>query len=70
MNVVIAGMLFVLSQLVFYLWSEKSIGSNSKMDGSFVATVLETASVFMVYLFWESITDGKWCAFMWDGSDN
>ena len=34
-------------------------GSNSKIDGSFVATLLETAAVGVLYLAWKSITEGK-----------
>lgn len=33
-------------------------GTNSKVDGSFVATVLETAAVGVLYLAWRSITEG------------
>lgn len=34
-------------------------GANAKVDGSFVATVLETASVAVLYLAWRSITEGE-----------
>ena len=33
-------------------------GTGSKVDGAFVATLLETASVTVVYLAWRSITEG------------
>jgi len=33
-------------------------GANAKIDGSFVATILETASVGVLYLAWRSITEG------------
>ena len=33
--------------------------TNAKIDGSFVATVLETASVGVLYLAWRSITEGQ-----------
>jgi hypothetical protein len=33
-------------------------GTNAKIDGSFIATVLETASVVALYLAWRSITEG------------
>lgn len=36
-------------------------GSNSKIDGSFVATVLESAAVGVLYLAWKSITEGESC---------
>ena len=34
-------------------------GANAKVDGSFVATILETAAVIVLYLAWRSITEGK-----------
>ena len=39
-------------------------GSNAKVDGSFVATILETASVGMLYLAWKSITEGESIVFL------
>lgn len=33
-------------------------GANAKVDGSFVATILETAAVGVLYLAWRSITEG------------
>jgi hypothetical protein len=67
-NYIIAATLFVLSQLDFYLLSETICkGSGSKIDGSFVATILETATVFVLYLAWRSITEGKLCSFHFDG---
>jgi len=60
-NYIIAATLFVLSQLDFYLLSETICkGSGSKIDGSFVATILETATVFVLYLAWRSITEETW----------
>lgn len=35
-------------------------GASAKVDGSFVATVLETAAVIVLYLAWRSITEGEW----------
>jgi hypothetical protein len=56
----LAGLLFIVSQLVFFLLSRPICsGSNAKVDGSFIATVLETASVFVIYLAWRSITEGN-----------
>ncbi|KAF8799889.1 hypothetical protein BYT27DRAFT_7119247 [Phlegmacium glaucopus] len=57
---VLAACLFVLSQLAWFLLSRVICkGSNSKVDGSFVATLLETASVGVLYLAWKGITEGK-----------
>lgn len=33
-------------------------GSLHKIDGSFIATLLETAAVGVLYLAWDSITEG------------
>jgi hypothetical protein len=33
-------------------------GANHKVDGAFVATILETASVVALYFAWRSITEG------------
>ena len=75
---ILAAILFVLSQLDYFLLNKvrddsqvvsyNSLGSfqvicrgsNAKVDGSFVATVLETASVGVLYLAWRSITEGEW----------
>ena len=34
-------------------------GTKAKIDGSFIATILETASVAVLYLAWRSITEGE-----------
>jgi hypothetical protein len=36
-------------------------GSNQRVDGSFIATILETATVVVIYLAWRSITEGGCC---------
>ncbi|KAF8893736.1 chitin synthase III catalytic subunit-domain-containing protein [Gymnopilus junonius] len=58
---VLAACLFVLSQLAWFLLGRVICkGSNSKVDGSFVATILESASVGVLYLAWKSITEESW----------
>jgi len=58
---VLSGVLFVLSQLDYFLLSKVICrGSSSKVDGSFVATILETAAVGVMYLAWRSITEEDW----------
>jgi hypothetical protein len=53
--------IFLLSQLVYFLLSKFICkGSNRKVDGSFIATLLETASVWVLYLAWRSITEDAW----------
>jgi len=57
----LAAILFVLSQLDYFLLNKVICnGSDAKVDGSFVATVLETASVSVLYLAWRSITEESW----------
>ncbi|KAK0194045.1 chitin synthase III catalytic subunit [Armillaria mellea] len=58
---VLAAVLFVLSQLAWFLLGRVICsGSNSKVDGSFVATLLETACIGVLYLAWRSITEESW----------
>jgi len=35
-------------------------GTDAKIDGSFLATLLETATACLLYLAWESITEDSW----------
>jgi len=58
---ILAATLFVLSQLAWFLLSRVICkGSNFKVDGSFVATLLETAAVGVLYLGWKAITEESW----------
>jgi len=58
---ILATSLFVLSQLAWFLLSRVICkGSNSRVDGSFVATLLETAAVGVLYLAWKAITEESW----------
>jgi len=58
---VLAGILFVLAQLAYFLLSRPICsGTNAKIDGSFLATILETASVIVLYLAWQGITEDYW----------
>ncbi|KIJ53865.1 hypothetical protein M422DRAFT_80461, partial [Sphaerobolus stellatus SS14] len=55
---ILAAILFVLSQLDYFLLSKVICnGSNMKVDGSFIATLLETLTVVIIYLVWRSITE-------------
>ncbi|KIY53512.1 hypothetical protein FISHEDRAFT_68859 [Fistulina hepatica ATCC 64428] len=70
----IAAVLFVLSQLDYFLLSKvickgtsydsssisTSDGTPGKIDGSFIATILETACVGVIFLAWKSITEESW----------
>ncbi|KAH7881888.1 chitin synthase III catalytic subunit [Phlebopus sp. FC_14] len=56
----IAFILFVLSQLDYFLLSKVICRSSSmKVDGSFIATILETAAVVVLYFAWRGITEGE-----------
>jgi len=56
-----AAFLFVLSQLAYFLLSKIICrGTGHKVDGSFVATLLETAAVTVLYFAWTSITEESW----------
>lgn len=59
---ILAGVLFVLSQLDYFLLNKVICnGVNPhRLDGSFVATVLETAAVGVLHLAWRSITEEDW----------
>ncbi|EIM81861.1 uncharacterized protein STEHIDRAFT_65305 [Stereum hirsutum FP-91666 SS1] len=57
----LSGILFVLSQLAWFLLGRVVCsGSGAKVDGSFIATVLETAAVYVLYLAWKNITEESW----------
>ncbi|KAI0088926.1 chitin synthase III catalytic subunit [Irpex rosettiformis] len=59
---VLAAVLFILSQLDYFLLNKvicKGVSSH-RLDGSFVATFLETAAVGVLYLAWRSITEEDW----------
>jgi len=59
---VLAAVLFALSQLDFFLLSKVICNAVNphKLDGSFLATILETAAVCVLYLGWKSITEEYW----------
>ena len=57
---VLAGILFIFAQLAYFLLSRTICdGTNARIDGSFIATALETATVIMLYLAWQGITEGS-----------
>ncbi|KAI6101518.1 chitin synthase III catalytic subunit [Pisolithus croceorrhizus] len=58
---VISAVLFILSQLAYFLLSKVICqGSSAKVDGSFIATLLETTTVVVLYVAWRSITEEDW----------
>jgi hypothetical protein len=62
-----AAILFAVAQVIYFLVNKLIChASSAKVDGSLIATVLETASVVMIYLAWRSITEDNWDD-MWHG---
>ncbi|KAF8555620.1 hypothetical protein OG21DRAFT_1483758 [Imleria badia] len=58
---VISAILFILSQLDYFLLSKVICrGASMKVDGSFIATILETAAVVFIFLGWRGITEEDW----------
>ena len=58
---ILAAILFILAQLAYFLLSRPICdGTNAKVDGSFIATALETATVTVLYLAWQGITEGSY----------
>jgi hypothetical protein len=57
----IAAIIFALSQLAWLLLGKVLCdASKSRVDGIFLATVLETVSVIVLFLGWRSITEESW----------
>ncbi|KZT34053.1 hypothetical protein SISSUDRAFT_318192 [Sistotremastrum suecicum HHB10207 ss-3] len=53
--------IFVLAQLDFYILSRTICqGTKAKIDGSFIATLLNTLSIAILYLGWTHITEESW----------
>jgi hypothetical protein len=50
--------LFKYTQSHFDAHNVAGQGSASKVDGSFIATLLETICVWLLYMAWKSITEG------------
>ncbi|KAJ3731516.1 chitin synthase III catalytic subunit [Lentinula guzmanii] len=58
---ILAGVAFVFSQLAWFLLGKViCVSSGSKLDGSFLATMLETITVVLIFFGWKSITEGAW----------
>lgn len=56
-----AFLLFAIAQVIYFEVSKYiCTASHAKVDGSLIATVLETAAVVMLFLGWRSITEESW----------
>lgn len=57
----LAAILFILSQAAYYALNHRiCTGTHAKVDGSFLATLLETATIVVLYGAWRSITEDSW----------
>ncbi|KAG6896811.1 hypothetical protein C0992_005911 [Termitomyces sp. T32_za158] len=57
----LAALLFVLAQLAWFLLGRVlCTASHHRVDGSFLATVLETAAIVALFFAWRSITEDSW----------
>ncbi|KAG7091436.1 hypothetical protein E1B28_010472 [Marasmius oreades] len=58
---ILAAGVFVLAQLAWFLLGKVICRrTNAKIDGSFIATFLETVCVLLLYLGWRNITEESW----------
>ncbi|GAA6005485.1 hypothetical protein JCM10207_002997 [Rhodosporidiobolus poonsookiae] len=56
-----AAVSFVLAQAAFFALSHKiCTGTNARIDGSWIATLLETVSVGLIYAAWGMTTEDAW----------
>lgn len=56
----LAAILFILSQGAYYgINYQICKGTNAKVDGSFLATLLETGSITALFVAWRSITEDR-----------
>jgi hypothetical protein len=57
----LSAFLFAVSQIIWLLVGKVICnGSNRRLDGIFIATVLQTASIGVLFLAWRSITEDSW----------
>ncbi|GAA5830479.1 hypothetical protein JCM11251_002484 [Rhodosporidiobolus azoricus] len=56
-----AAFIFCLSQAAYYALSYKICdGTNARIDGSWIATLLETVTVGLIYAAWRMVTEDAW----------
>ncbi|BGP13070.1 hypothetical protein JCM10213v2_000989 [Rhodosporidiobolus nylandii] len=56
-----AAFVFCLSQAAYYALSHKiCTGTNARIDGSWIGTLLETVTVGLVYAAWRMVTEDEW----------
>ncbi|GAA6040084.1 hypothetical protein JCM8097_002022 [Rhodosporidiobolus ruineniae] len=56
-----AAFVFCLSQAAYYALSHKiCTGTDARIDGSWIATLLETVTVGLIYYAWMCVTEDEW----------
>ncbi|GAA5856480.1 hypothetical protein JCM8547_008764 [Rhodosporidiobolus lusitaniae] len=56
-----AAVAFILSQAAYYALSHRiCTGTNQRIDGSWIGTLLETVTVGLVYYAWKLVTEDEW----------
>lgn len=56
-----AAFVFALGQAAYYALSHRiCTGTHAKIDGSWIATLLETVTIGLIYASWTYITEDEW----------
>ncbi|GAA6062320.1 hypothetical protein JCM10212_006872 [Sporobolomyces blumeae] len=60
-TLLISAVSFILAQAAYYALSHKiCTGTNAKIDGAWIATLLETVSVVGIFAAWKMVTEDDW----------
>lgn len=52
---------FILAQAAYYALSHRiCTGTNARIDGSWIATLLETVSIGLIFAAWQMVTEDDW----------
>ncbi|GAA5971246.1 hypothetical protein JCM11641_008280 [Rhodosporidiobolus odoratus] len=64
-----AAISFILSQAAYYALSHRiCTGTNARIDGSWIGTLLETVAVGLIYAAWRMVTEDEWENYTIDGA--
>lgn len=56
-----AAVSFILAQAAYFALSHKiCTGTNARIDGSWIGTLLETVAVGLIYAAWRMVTEDEW----------
>lgn len=60
-----AAVAFIAAQAFYYALGHKiCTGTNRKMDSAWIATLLETVSIGLIYAAWQFVTEDDWVRFV------